>query len=153
MFHQGDSIHNTPCFLHALLCSRFFRTVKQWNLKQHCFRDCVLADRSYCYGNFIHHNGITDSLDWLSDWKNLPEILLGYHQYYGDTNEYGYRNLFWRMDKICYSDKPHCTVTSCAGGLYRNQMLCERLVGRTRILLSIGRTAKNSKLSDLCIKI
>ena len=73
--------------------------------------------------------------DWLSDWKNLPEILLGYYQHYGGNNEYSYRNLFWRMDKICHSDKPHCTVTTCACGLYRNSMLCERLAGRTGILL------------------
>ena len=39
-------------------------------------------DHSYCYGNFIHHDGITDSLDWLSGGENLPEILLGYHQYH-----------------------------------------------------------------------
>ena len=39
------------------------------------------------------------------------------------------------MDKICSFDKPHSTVTSGAGDLYRNPMLCERLAGRTRILL------------------
>lgn len=38
-------------------------------------------------------------------------------------------------------------------GLYRNPMLCERLAGRTRILLRVDRTAKFSKLSDLCIII
>ena len=32
-------------------------------------------------------------------------------------------------------------------------MLCERLAGRTRILLRVDRTAKFSKLSDLCIII
>ena len=57
------------------------------------------------------------------------------------------------MDKICYSDKPYCAITSCACGLYRNPMLCERLAGRTGILLRVGRTAKFLKLSDLCIKI
>ena len=45
------------------------------------------------------------------------------------------RDLFRRMDKICHSDKPHCTVTSGACGLYWNPMLCERLEGRTGILL------------------
>ena len=114
---------------------RFFRTIKQWNLKQYHFRDYVLADRSYCYGSFIHHNRIADSLDWLSGGKNLPEILLGYTQYYGSDNEYSYRNLFWRMDKICHSNKSHCTTTSDACDLCRNPMLCERLAGRTRILL------------------
>ena len=39
------------------------------------------------------------------------------------------------MDKICYSDKPHCTAISGECGLYRNKMLCERLAGRTRVLL------------------
>ena len=29
-------------------------------------------------------------MNWLSGWKNLLEILLGYHQYYGGTNEYSY---------------------------------------------------------------
>ena len=61
---------------------------------------------------------------------NISEILLGYHQYHGGNNEYGYRNLLWRMDKICHSTKPHCTVTSCACGLYRNPMLHERLAGK-----------------------
>ena len=42
------------------------------------------------------------------------------------------------MDKICYSDKPYCAITSCACGLYRNPMLCERLAGRTRILLKFN---------------
>ena len=114
---------------------RFFRTIKQWNLKRYHFRDCVLADCSYCYGDFIHYNGITDSLDWLSGWKNLPEILLGYTQHYGDNDEYSYCNLLRRMDKICHSDKPHCTVASGACDLYWNPMLCERLAGRTGILL------------------
>lgn len=39
------------------------------------------------------------------------------------------------MDKSCYYDKHYCAITSCACGLYRNPMLCERLAGRTRILL------------------
>ena len=117
---------------------RFFRTIKQWNLKQYHFQDCVLADRSYCYGDFIHNNRITDSWDWLSGRKNLPEILLGYYQHYGGNNEYRYRNLLRRMDKIYPSDKPHCTVTSGACGLYRNHMLCERLAGKTRTLLKIN---------------
>ena len=39
------------------------------------------------------------------------------------------------MEKICYSDKPYCVITSGACGLYRNHMLCERLAGKTRILL------------------
>ena len=99
------------------------------------FPDCVLADRSYYYGNFIHNNRIDYSLDWLSGGENLPEILLGYHQHYGGNNEYSYRNLLWRMDKICHSDKPHCTAFSGACGLYRNPMLYEGLAGRTRILL------------------
>ena len=42
----------------------------------------------------------------------------------------------YQVGKICPSDKPHCTVTSCACGLYWNPMLCERLAGRTGILLS-----------------
>ena len=46
-----------------------------------------------------------------------------------------------------------CTVTTWSCGLYRNPMLCERLAGRTRILLRVDRTAKFSKLSDLCIII
>ena len=45
-------------------------------------------------GNFIYNNRITDSWDWLSGWKNLPEILLGYHQYHDGNNEYSYRDLF-----------------------------------------------------------
>ena len=40
-------------------------------------------------------------------------------------------------EKICHPAKPHCTITSCADGLYRNQMLCERLAGRAGILLVI----------------
>ena len=47
------------------------------------------------------------------------------------------RNLFRRMDKICHSDKPHCTVTSGACGLYWNPMLCEKLAGKKGILLVI----------------
>ena len=38
---------------------------------------------------------ISDNQDRLSGWKNLLEILLGYHQYYGGTNEHSYRNLLW----------------------------------------------------------
>lgn len=45
------------------------------------------------------------------------------------------------------------TVTTWSCGLYRNPRLCERLAGRTRILLRVDRTAKFSKLSDLCIII
>ena len=67
---------------------------------------------------------------------------MGYHQHYGGNNEYSYCNLLRRMDKICHSDKPHCTVTSGACGLCRNQVLCERLAGRTGILLTVKRTAK-----------
>ena len=92
-----------------------------------------------------------DNLDWLSGWKNLSEILLGYYQHYGGTNEYSYCNLFRRMDKICHSDKPHYTVASCARGLYRNPMLCERLAGRTRILLKGKWTPEMLKLSVLQI--
>ena len=66
---------------------------------------------SYCYGNFIRNNRIADNRDWLSGRKNLPEILLGYHQYHGGNNEYSYCNLLWRVDKICYSDKPYCAIT------------------------------------------
>ena len=51
---------------------------------------------------------------------------------------YSYHNLLWRMDKICPSDKPYCTVASGVGDLYRNPVLCERLVGRTRILLKFN---------------
>ena len=51
---------------------------------------------------------------------------------------YSYHNLLWRMDKICPSDKPYCTVVSGVGDLYRNPVLCERLVGRTRILLKFN---------------
>ena len=50
-------------------------------------------------------------------------------------NEYSYCNLLRKMDKINHSDEPYSTVTSCARGLYRNPMLCERLAGGTRILL------------------
>ena len=39
------------------------------------------------------------------------------------------------MDKINHSYKPHSTVTSGTCALYRNPMLCERLAGRTGILL------------------
>ena len=62
--------------------------------------------------------------------------MLGYYQHHGGNNEYSYRDLFRRMDKIFHSDKPHCTVTPCACGLYWNPMLCERLEGRTGILLA-----------------
>ena len=82
-----------------------------------------------------YNNRITDSWDWLSGWKNLPEILLGYPQYHSGDNEYSYCNLLWRMDKINHFDEPYSTVTSYARGLYRNPMLCERLAGGTRILL------------------
>ena len=68
-------------------------------------------------------------------------------------NEYSYCNLLRKMDKINHSDEPYSTVSSCVCGLYRNPMLCERLAGRTRILLRVDRTAKFSKLSDLCIII
>ena len=74
---------------------------------------------------------ISDNQDRLSGGKNLPEILLGYPQHYGGNNEYSYYNLIWRMDKICPSDKPYCTVASGVGDLYRNPVLCERLAGRT----------------------
>ena len=47
-------------------------------------------------------------------------------------------NLLRRMDKIYPSDKSHCTAFSGACGLYRNKMLCERLVGKTRTLLKIN---------------
>ena len=73
--------------------------------------------------------------NWLSGWKNLPEILLGYHQYHSGDNEYSYCNLFWRLDKICYFYKSHYTIITGACGLYWNQMLYERLAGRTGILL------------------
>ena len=63
-------------------------------------------------------------------------------QHYGDNDEYSYRNLLRRMDKICHSDKSHCTVTSCACDLYWNPMLCERLVGRKGILLNENRQLK-----------
>ena len=134
-FFRHDRKRN--CKSASRVCDRcrFFRTIKQQNFKQYHFRDCVLADRSYCYGNFIHHDGITDSLDWLSGGENLPEILLGYHQYHDGDNEYSYCNLLRKMDKINHSDEPYSTVTSCARGLYRNPMLCERLAGGTRILL------------------
>ena len=42
------------------------------------------------------------------------------------------------MDKICLSDKPYCTVASGVGDLYRNPVLCERLAGRTGILLKFN---------------
>ena len=32
--------------------------------------------------------------NWLSGWENLPELLLGYHQYHDGDNEYSYRDLF-----------------------------------------------------------
>ena len=87
------------------------------------------------YGDFIHNNRITDSWDWLSGRKNLPEILLGYHQHCGSYYKHSHCNLFWRLDKICYFYKSHYTIITGACGLYWNQMLCERLDGRTRILL------------------
>ena len=58
-----------------------------------------------------------------------------------------------QMDKICYSCKSYHAVATGACDLYWNSMLCERLAGRTGILLRVGRTAKFLKLSDLCIKI
>ena len=76
-------------------------------------------------------------MDWLSGWKNLPEILLGYHQHHDGDNEYSYRNLLWRMDKSCHSVKSHCTAISGACGLYRNPMLRDRLAERTKMLLVI----------------
>ena len=75
------------------------------------------------------------SLEWLSGRENLSEILLGYPQYHSGDNEYSYCNLFWRLDKICYFYKSHYTITTGACGLYWNSMLCERLDGRTGILL------------------
>ena len=42
---------------------------------------------------------------------------------------------FGKWIKKCYSDKSHHAVATGACGLYWNQMLCERLDGRTRILL------------------
>ena len=51
-------------------------------------------------------------------------------------------SLLRRMDKICHSDKPHCTVASGACDLYWNPMLCERLAGRTGILLNENRQLK-----------
>ena len=66
------------------------------------------------------------SLEWLSGWKNLPEILLGYPQYHSGDNEYSYCNLLWGMDKISYFYKSHYVVANGTYGLYRNQMLCER---------------------------
>ena len=83
----------------------------------------------------MFNNRITDNRDWLSGRKNLSEILLGYPQYHSGDNEHGYCNLFWRLDKICYFYKSHCTIITGACGLYWNQMLCERLDGRKRILL------------------
>ena len=95
------------------------------------------------YGDFIHNNRITDSWDWLSGRKNLPEILLGYHQHCGSYYKHSHCNLFWRLDKICYFYKSHYTITIGACGLYWNPMLCERLDGRTGILLNwnISRSA------------
>ena len=54
---------------------------------------------------------VADNGDWLSGRKNLPEILLGYHQHCGSYYKHSHCNLYW------------------------NQMLRERLDGRTRILL------------------
>lgn len=134
-FFRYDRKRNSKSVSRICYRCRFLRAVKQWNLKQYFFRDCILADCSYSYGDFIHNNRIDYSLDWLSGWKNLPEILLGYHQHHDGDNEYSYRNLLWRMDKSCHSVKSHCTAISGACGLYRNPMLRERLAGRTRILL------------------
>ena len=122
---------------------RFFWAVKQWNPKQYPFWDYVLADCQCCYGNFIRNNRIADNRDWLPDRKNLSKILLGYHHYHGSNNEYSYCNLLWRLDKIYYFYKSHYTITIGACGLYWNPMLCERLDGRTGILLNwnISRSA------------
>ena len=86
---------------------------------------------------------MADRRDWLPDRKNLSKILLGYHQYHGSNNEYSYCNLLWRLDKIYYFYKSHYTITIGACGLYWNPMLCERLDGRTGILLNwnISRSA------------
>ena len=104
-------------------------------------KSCIVCnlDRQDCRWIFLFQ--ILDKPFIIFMWnrlcgKNLPEILLGYYQHHGGNNKYSYRNLFWRMDKICHTDKPHCTVTAGACDLYWNPMLCERLAGRTRILLS-----------------
>ncbi|MFQ9749794.1 MAG: DUF6040 family protein [Anaerobutyricum soehngenii] len=49
---------------------------------------------------FLRNNRVAEKVirDWLSGRKNLPEILLGYHQYRGSDNEYSCCNLLWRMD-------------------------------------------------------
>ena len=96
----------------------------------------IVSFQGLCTGwNFIYHNGIADNRDWLSGGENLPEILLGYYQHHGGDNEYSYHNLFRKMDKINYSDKPHYVATSGTCGLYRNPMLCEKLARKTRIFL------------------
>lgn len=92
------------------------------------------------------------SLEWLSGWKNLPEILLGYPQYHSGDNEYSYCNLLWRMDKICYSCKSHHAVATGACDLYWNSMLCERLNGRTGILLRKDGRPSKTRLSVLWMK-
>ena len=60
---------------------------------------------------------------------------------------------FGEWIKSVIPDKPYHAVATGACDLYWNSMLCERLAGRTGILLRVGRTAKFLKLSDLCIKI
>ena len=95
---------------------------------------------------------ITDSWDWLSGRKNLPEILLGYHQHCGSYYKHSHCNLFWRLDKICYFYKSHYTIITGACGLYWNQMLCERLDGRTGILLRKDGRPSKTRLSVLWMK-
>ena len=46
----------------------------------------------------IRNNRVADRRDWLPDRKNLPEILLGYHQYCGSYYKHSHCNLFWKMD-------------------------------------------------------
>ena len=49
---------------------------------------------SFNGGNYcIDKNNITNR-NWLSGGENLPEILVGYHQYHDGDNEYSYRDLF-----------------------------------------------------------
>ena len=52
-----------------------------------------------------------------------------------EISNWGSIGIGYLVGKICSSDKPYCTVTTCACGLYWNSMLCERLAGRTGILL------------------
>ena len=61
--------------------------------------EAVVIDPGCFYeDNFIRNNRVADNRDGLSGRKNLPEILLGYHQYRGSDNEYSCCNLLWRMD-------------------------------------------------------